>query len=208
LEFDDLIPMGTGGRVSSDAKQRLSALKRSTGNSGALGNYFIIAIANRLSSEDDIPTEIKDRFKPLQVYGPQTPVEYGQIIRNGLEQKEKLGLVDSQINWGKVGGYLIGWKERLDSIGDRELAIGRGYKIITQQLAAKTKKPIETYLNETLGKSPQFHKQFYRDKLLMINEKAIYNAIDYAMHELMKSRNFLRPGEHIQENKQAIPVIS
>ena len=202
-EFDDLIPMGYDGKLSENARERLSAFKRATGNARALGNYFIIAIANRISNEEDIPTEVTNRFRPLHVPGPQTQSEYGRIIRNGLGLKGSLGLIDNNIDWGRVGEYIISCKAKLERYNGQDnlsmsrnngvIHIGRSYKQITQQLAAITKNPIQTYLPRTIGKSSQFHREFYSHEFVKVTEQDIYNAIDRTMETLVHSKTHTKP---------------
>ncbi|MBU1974779.1 MAG: ATP-binding protein, partial [Nanoarchaeota archaeon] len=196
-EFDDLIPMGSDGNLSENARQRLSAFKRSTGNSDSLGNALLFAIANRISKKKDIPTEVTDRFIPLYVPGPQTPGEYGRIIRLGLQVKESKGLVDPNISWENVGSYVMSWKEKLEQYDDSDICIGRGYKIITQQLAATTKRPKIEYADHTLGKPASYHAQFYKDEWLPVDEKNLIQAIDKAMNLLIHSKTKNQPGRYI-----------
>ena len=209
-EFDDLIPMGSNGRISENARQRLSAFKRVTGNSSALGNYFLIAIANRISEEDDIPIEIKNRLTPIYIPGPQTPEEYGQIIKNGFYIKEKLGLIDPKIDWSEIGNYVIQWKNKLNSYQNKEVAVGRGYKMITQQLATKTKIPFREN-SVLLGKSPESHKKYYSKEFTPITQEELYHAIDRAMNNLIESNIHTKPGEYGNRNIRnflSIPKIS
>ena len=192
-EFDDLVPLGSNGKLSENARQRLSAFKRVSGNLNALGNYFIIAIANRIDEEDDIPREIKDRFVPLYVAGPQTPEEYGKIISHGLEYKEGLGRISDDVDWSVAGERIIEWQERLREIGDRRLCVGRGYKAITQQLAMTTEKPAVEYAAQTLGRPSSFHRSFYADEMLPITMESVLNAIDSAMKNLVETKGYNGP---------------
>lgn len=193
-EFDDLVPLGHDGKLSENARQRLSAFKRVTGNAGALGNYFVIAIANRID-EKDIPVEITDRFAPLFVPGPQTPEEYGQIVRNGLMFKEQQSLIDQTIDWVTVGRCLLQWKKTLEGYGDKEISIGRAYKLITQQLATSAKKPYYQY-SPAFGKSPEWHKKFYSKEFVPITQENLYVAIERAMRQLIHSKTHGKPGEY------------
>ncbi len=205
-EFDDLIPLGNDGKLSENARQRLSAFKRATGNSSALGNYFIIAIANRIDAKEDIPPEITDRLKPLYIPGPQSPEEYGQIIRNGLKFKESLGLVDKAIDWAEVGNHILEWKKKIDGKKDKGISIGRGYKLVTQQLATRAKKPFHQY-SQAWGKSPQWQKQFYQHEFMPVNHQALFTAIDNAMNDLLHAKTHTKPGEYGITNPDDIPMV-
>jgi hypothetical protein len=183
-EFDDLIPMGRGGKLRGDARQRMNAFKRQTGNSTSLGNIFFIGITNYVSSEEDIPKPVLDRFTPIIIHGPQTPKEYGDILKLGFQRKDRLGLVDSSINWEKIGGYMMDWKKRLDRYNSSEAAIGRGYKNITTQLASQSKQRQHLYANDVIGKDPGYHAQFYKKEFLPITARSLYAAIDNGLQRL------------------------
>jgi len=188
-EFNDLVPMGSDAKMNSDAVQRLNAFKRNTGNHGALGNYFMIAITNRIS-KDDIPPEIQNRLVPIYVPGPQTAAEYGQILKLGLSHR--LEYING-VNWERVGSHLMGWNRRLQQSGNPDAHIGRGYKMVTQALSRNMKTGPRHYAAQTLGQSPEFHASFYAPKMLRIDEKAVMRTIDNSMENMLRSRNYRGP---------------
>lgn len=184
-EADDIVPIGPGGVIDAHGKQNLNALKRSTGNANSVGSSLTVMIFNGISIEEDIPAELKDRIRFVYLPGPQTPDEFAKIIRGSLEEKERAGKL-YDVDWHKVGEMMVDANQTMLDATSNRMGIGRAYKIIAQKLALTTRKSAMEYAGQVLGKSPEFHREFYANEFLPVGQNDIDNAIQETVDEQLQ----------------------